>query len=126
MVRQPNGFSIPFILLFVKCSHALRGISVDLNWSVINLRHSLKLNIISPYPELRFPRTILLNWLVRNKALEVILPNENILQAPVSDNLMLGRVAINLVCNSMKQAVPITCHFYNLKSTLLAHFLFKS
>ena len=125
VVGQPNWRSIPFIFLLVERSHALDRIGVNLDWSVINLGQSLKLNIVSPNSKMGFPRAILLNRLVRHKALEVIFPNVNILHTLFSDNFMQGRVPINLMCDSMEQTVPITCHFCNLQPTLLTHFLFK-
>ena len=87
---------------------------------IINIGQRIHLNLVAPNPILRHILTVLLNRLIiLNKELIHLLVFEDVLHGPLSVNLVLAFVALELVGYGPEEAVAITLHFFDLQTQWL-------
>ena len=97
MIAKSDWFTLSIIILLVKCSHALSAVSVNLDWSIVDFAHSLKLDIIAPYSITTFTLAVKFDILICDKDLKIFLARLNVLHAFLPHLLMVVRRTVNLV-----------------------------
>ena len=125
MVAEPHWHNCPpLVMLFVKSSHGLCAVSVYLNGSVVDFRHRLQLDIVSPNTVHSFARHILLEVFVasNNKLHKECLLALDVVHACLSNkHVVILTPIVNLIGNSSEQAVAISLHLRNLESLECKH-----
>jgi hypothetical protein len=98
MVTKPKRHDSIVITPLMESSHGLTGVRVNLNRPLINLRHGLQLDVITPDPVLPLPLHVLLNRLLLlfNKVLEEVLVREDVIHAFLPNKRMGLHGAIRL------------------------------
>jgi len=107
------------MLLFMERSHGFRSISVNLDGSVIDLRHGLEFNVITPYAIHPLPLHIFVESFITtyDKLDKEVFFTLDIVQAGLSDELVMGLIAfVDLIRNGSEQAIAITFNVYDFQA----------
>lgn len=91
-------------------SHGFCSVSVYFNWSIINFRKSLQLNVVAPHPILSFSIYVLLEvfFSTNDKLHKKLLFIFDVVHARLTNNIVIYLVPIvYLVRYSSEHAVPI-------------------
>ena len=94
----------------MECSHRFCSVSVYFNWSIINFRKSLQLNVVSPHSILSFSVNILVEvfFSTNDKLHKKLLFIFNVVHARLTNNIVIHLVPIvDLVRDSSEHAVAI-------------------
>jgi hypothetical protein len=89
MIAKSDRLTLSIIILLVECSHALSAVSVDLNRSIVDFAHSLKLDIITPNSIATFTLAVKFDILISDKDLKIILSRLYVLHAFLPHLLMV-------------------------------------
>ena len=114
VIAEPqHDLTLILVFRFIKDSHRLIAILVDLNCEVIQLSHRLDLDVVAPH----FILPILDNVLLYARVFvsvdvlhEVLTLQVHVVHYLLSDQHMLATITIYLKCQCTIQAIPVVLH----------------